>query len=212
MKRIAPPHLLLLLPVAAGFAWSGWQPLDRFTWYLEVFPGVAGLFILAATYQRFRFTTLCYVFIAAHICILCVGGHYTYAHVPLFEWLKPVFHWQRNNYDRLGHLAQGFVPALITRELFLRLGVVQRRAWIPFLTLSVCLAISAFYELVEWWTALGSGSAADAFLGTQGDVWDTQEDMFMALIGASCALIFFRGLQDRAIARLTNPAQNDEVR
>jgi putative membrane protein len=212
MKRIAPFHLLLLLPVATVFAWSGWQPTDRFTWYLEILPGVVGLFILAATYQRFRFTTLCYVFIAAHICILCVGGHYTYARVPLFEWLKPIFHWQRNDYDRLGHFAQGFVPALITREVFLRLGVVQRRTWIPFLTLSVCMAISAFYELVEWWTALSSGSAADAFLGTQGDVWDTQEDMFMALVGSTCALVFFRGLQDRAIARLTNPAQTDEVR
>jgi putative membrane protein len=126
--------------------------------------------------------------------------------------LKPIFHWQRNHYDRLGHFAQGFVPALITRELFLRLGIVQRRTWIPFLTLSVCLAISALYELVEWWTALSSGSAASAFLGTQGDVWDTQEDMFMALIGASCALIFFHGLQDRAIARLTNPMQNDKAR
>ncbi|HEY2123981.1 MAG TPA: DUF2238 domain-containing protein [Chthoniobacterales bacterium] len=212
MTRPSPAHLLLLLPVAAVFAWSGWQPFDRFTWYLEIFPGVAGLIILGATYQRFRFTTLCYAFIAAHICVLCVGGHYTYARVPLFEWLKPIFHWQRNNYDRLGHFAQGFVPALITRELFLRLGIVQRRTWIPFLTLSVCLAISALYELVEWWTALSSGSAASAFLGTQGDVWDTQEDMFMALIGASCALIFFHGLQDRAIARLTNPMQNDKAR
>jgi putative membrane protein len=211
MKRVAPSHFLLLLPVAAVFAWSGWQPTDRFTWYLEVFPGVAGLFVLAATYRRFRLTTLCYAFIAAHICILCVGGHYTYARVPLFEWLKPIFHWQRNDYDRLGHFAQGFVPALITREVFLRLEVMRRRTWIPFLTLAVCMFISAFYELVEWWTALSSGSASDAFLGTQGDVWDTQEDMFMALIGATCALIFFRGLHDRAIARLTTPVQTDEA-
>lgn len=208
MKRIRPSHLLLLLIVAAVFAWSGWQPYDRFTWYLEVFPGVAGLIILAATYRRFRFTTLCYALIAAHICILCVGGHYTYARVPLFDWLRPVFHWQRNHYDRLGHFAQGFVPAIITREILLRLGVVTRRKWIPFLTLSVCLGISAFYELTEWWTALSSGSAANAFLGTQGDIWDTQEDMFMALIGATCALLFLGVIHDRAIFRLTTPLEN----
>ncbi len=205
MKRVARSHLLLLAIVALVFAWSGWQPYDRLTWYLEVFPGVAGLSILALTYGRFRFTTLCYVFIAAHISLLCVGGHYTYARVPLFEWLEPVFGWHRNHYDRLGHFAQGFVPALITREIFLRLGVVARRKWIPFLTISVCLGISLFYELVEWWTALAGGVASTAFLGTQGDVWDTQEDMFMALIGATCALLFFSRIQDRAMARLDSP-------
>ncbi len=208
MKRILPSHLLLLLIVVVVFVWSGWQPYDRFTWYLEVFPGVVGLIILAATYRRFRFTSLCYVLIAAHICILCVGGHYTYARVPLFDWLRPVFHWQHNHYDRLGHFAQGLVPAIITREILLRLGVVTRRKWIPFLTLSVCLGISAFYELVEWWTALSSGSAATAFLGTQGDIWDTQEDMFMALIGATCALLFLGVIHDRAIARMTRPPEN----
>ena len=208
MKRLPLPHLLLLVLVVAVFAWSGWQPYDRFTWYLEVAPGVIGLIILAATYRRFRFTTLAYTLIAAHICILCVGGHYTYARVPLFDWLRPVFHWHRNHYDRLGHFAQGLVPAIITREVLLRLGVVTRRRWIPFLTLSVCLGISAFYELTEWWTALFSGSAANAFLGTQGDIWDTQEDMLMALIGATCALLFLGLIHDRAMARLTTPREN----
>jgi putative membrane protein len=206
MKPVPRSHLLLLFIVLAVFAWSGWRPFDRLTWYLEVFPGVIGLIVLAATYRRFRFTTLCYALIAAHICLLCVGGHYTYARVPLFEWLRPVFHWHRNHYDRLGHFAQGFVPAMITREVFLRLEVMKRPKWIPFLTLSVCLAISLFYELIEWWTALCSGSAADSFLGTQGDVWDTQEDMFMALIGATCALLFFSRVQDRAIAAMTRPS------
>jgi putative membrane protein len=204
MTRIPRSHIFLLLFLAAVFAWSGWQPYDRLTWYLEIFPGVVGLIILIATYRRFRFTTLTYALIAFHIAILCVGGHYTYARVPLFDWLRPIFGWHRNHYDRLGHLAQGFVPAMITREVFLRLHVFNRPKWIPFLVLSVCMFISSVYELFEWCTALVNGAAASAFLGTQGDIWDTQEDMFMALIGASCALLFFRGLQDRAIARVTN--------
>ena len=186
------------------FVWSGWQPYDRLTWCLEVFPGVIGLIVLAATYRRFRFTTLCYTLIAIHIAILCVGGHYTYARVPLFDWLSQIFHWNRNQYDRLGHFAQGFVPAMIAREVFLRLNVFHRPKWVPFTVLSVCMFISAIYELVEWCAALVNGEAAASFLGTQGDVWDTQEDMFMALIGASCALLFFRHIQDRAIARTTD--------
>jgi putative membrane protein len=202
MKRVPPSHLLLLLGVAAVFVWSGWRPADRLTWWLEIFPGLAGLIILAATYRRFRFTTLCYTLIALHISVLCVGGHYTYAHVPLFDWLRPIFGWHRNHYDRLGHFFQGFVPAMITREIFLRLKVLNRTGWLPFLVGSVCLAISALYELAEWVTALIGGSGATAFLGTQGDVWDTQEDMFTALMGAICALLFFSRIQDRAIARL----------
>jgi putative membrane protein len=202
VKRIPPSHLLLLLGVAAVFVWSGWRPADQMTWWLEIFPGLAGLIILAATYHRFRFTTLCYTLIALHISVLCVGGHYTYAHVPLFDWLRPIFGWHRNHYDRLGHFFQGFVPAMITREIFLRLKILNRTGWLPFLVGSVCLAISALYELVEWVTALIGGSGAAAFLGTQGDVWDTQEDMFTALIGAICALLFFSRIQDRAIARL----------
>ena len=198
---ILKSHLFLLSIVAAVFIWSGWKPYDFLTWCLEVLPGVAGLIVLASTYHRFRFTTFCYTLIAAHICLLCVGGHYTYSRVPLFDWLSQVFHWHRNHYDRLGHFAQGFVPAIITREVLIRLQVVARLRWIPFLTLSVCLAISLFYELIEWWTALCNAQASASFLGTQGDVWDTQEDMFMALIGASCALLFFSRFHDRAIAR-----------
>jgi putative membrane protein len=202
MKRIAPSHLILLLGVVIVLAWSGWRPHDRLTWWLEIFPGLAGLIVLGATYRRFRFTTLCYTLIALHICLLCVGGHYTYARVPLFDWLREIFHWHRNHYDRLGHFAQGLVPAMIAREIFVRLNVVAKRGWMAFLVLSVCLAISAFYELIEWCTALVSGDAAVSFLGTQGDVWDTQEDMFMALIGAICALVILRPLQDRQIAAM----------
>jgi len=202
MTRIAPSHLVLLFFVLVVFAWSGWQPHDRLTWWLEIFPGLAGLIVLMATYRRFRFTTLCYTLIALHIAILCVGGHYTYARVPLFDWLRDVFGWHRNHYDRLGHFAQGLVPAMIAREIFIRLNVVAKRGWMPFLIVCVCLAISAFYELIEWWTALVSGDAAVSFLGTQGDVWDTQEDMLMALIGAICALVFLRPLQDRQLARM----------
>jgi putative membrane protein len=202
MNRIVPSHLVLLFGVVIVCAWSGWQPHDRLTWWLEVLPGLAGLIVLIATYQRFRFTTLCYTLIALHICLLCVGGHYTYALVPLFDWLRGVFHWHRNHYDRLGHFAQGLVPAMIAREIFLRLRVIAKRGWLPFLVVCVCLAISAFYELIEWWTAAATGDAAVSFLATQGDVWDTQEDMLMALIGAICALIFLRPWQNRQLASL----------
>jgi putative membrane protein len=202
MTRISPLHLTLLGATALVFAWSGWQPYDRLTWWLETIPGIVGAAILIATYSRFRFTTLCYTLIALHIILLCVGGHYTYARVPLFEWLKPVFGWHRNNYDRLGHFAQGFVPALIARELFVRREVVRSRGWRFAIILFVCLGISALYELIEWWTALASGSGATAFLATQGDIWDTQEDMCMALIGALCALLFMSRWQDKQIRQL----------
>lgn len=158
-----------------------------------------GLVVLTTTYRRFQFTTLCYVCIALHMSLLCVGGHYTYAREPFFSWLRDIFHWHRNHFDRLGHFAQGFVPALIARELFIRLGVFNRRGWLPFVVICVCLGISASYEFIEWWTALLSGSASTEFLATQGDLWDTQEDMFMALIGAVCALVFFSRWQDRQL-------------
>ncbi len=207
MKNAARSHLALLVAVVAMLAWSAWRPYDRFTWWLEVTPGLVGLLVLIATYRRFRFTTLCYTLIALHICVLCVGGHYTYARVPLFDWLRPIFAWQRNNYDRLGHLMQGFVPAIIAREIFLRLGVVARTNWVPFLVVSVCLGISAFYELIEWWTALFSGAASNDFLGSQGDVWDTQSDMFCALIGAVSALVLLSAFHNRAIRKLEAPGQ-----
>ena len=202
MKSARTSQLALLFIVAFVFCWSGWRPHDRFTWWLEIAPGLAAIIILLATYRRFQFTTLCYALIALHICVLCVGGHYTYARVPWFDWLRPIFHWQRNHYDRLGHFMQGFVPAMLAREMFIRLNIVNRKKWIPFLVVSVCLAISAFYELIEWWMAMVSGSAANDFIGSQGDVWDTQEDMLFALVGAVCALAFFSYFHDRALRKI----------
>jgi putative membrane protein len=202
MKNAARTHLALLLSVVTVILWSAWRPHDRFTWWLEVTPGLVGLVLLLATYRRFRFTTLCYTLIAVHICVLCVGGHYTYARVPLFDWLRPLFSWQRNNYDRLGHFMQGFVPAIIAREVIIRVGVLARRNWLPFFVVSICLAISALYELIEWWTALLSGGAANDFLGSQGDVWDTQSDMCVALVGAITAVIVLSAAHNRAIRKL----------
>jgi putative membrane protein len=201
-SRISPLHLFLLLATAVVFAWSAWGPYDRLTWWLETIPGIIGTVILIATYSSFRFSTLVYTLIALHIMLLCVGGHYTYARVPLFEWLKPVFGWHRNRFDRLGHFAQGFVPALIAREIFIRRSVIRSRGWVFAIVLFVCLGISALYELIEWWAALASGSAAAEFLATQGDVWDTQEDMCMALIGALCALLFMARWHNRQMRKL----------
>jgi putative membrane protein len=203
MKKIPASHLVLLAGTALVLAWSAWQPYDRLTWWLEVLPALAALVVLLATYRRFEFTRLTYILIALHMCVLFVGGHYTYARVPLFDWLRPIFGWHRNHYDRLGHIVQGFVPAIVTREVFVRLRVLKRTDWQPFLVVCVCLAISAFYELIEWWTALASGDAAISFLGTQDDPWDTQEDMFCALLSAIAALVLVSRIQDRAINRLT---------
>ena len=136
------------------------------------------------------------------MCLLFVGGHYTYARVPLFDWLRPIFGWHRNHYDRLGHIVQGFVPAMVVREIFVRLQILNRKRWQPFLVVAVCLAISAFYELIEWRIALVSGDSAVSFLGTQGDPWDTQEDMFCALVSAIAAIVLLSRVQDRAINRL----------
>lgn len=204
MNRVAPFHFFLLAGVLVVSAWSGWQPYDRPTWWLEVTPGIIGFAVLAATHQRFGLTSLCYTLIAVHIVILCVGGHYTYARVPLFNWLRPVFGWNRNHFDRLGHFAQGFVPALIARELLLRLRILNRETWLPFLVICICLAISATYELIEWLVAVLTGSAADDFIGSQGDIWDTQADMLMALIGAGCALFVFSRLHDGALQRVAS--------
>ncbi|HXA08973.1 MAG TPA: DUF2238 domain-containing protein [Chthoniobacterales bacterium] len=200
--RISPLHLVLLGAIGLVFAWSGWHPYDRLTWWLEVAPGILGLVLLIATYSRFRFTTLVYTLIALHMMLLGVGGHYTYARVPLFTWIEPIFGWQRNHFDRLGHFAQGFVPALIARELFIRLRVVSSSGWRFAIVVLICMGISALYELLEWVTALTAGSASTAFLGTQGDVWDTQEDMFMALIGAICALVLMSRWQNKQMRKL----------
>ncbi len=200
--RISPLHVTLLLATLLVFAWSAWRPYDRLTWWLEVIPGILGALLLAGTYSSFRFTTLVYTLVALHIAILCVGGHYTYARVPLFNWIEPYFGWHRNHFDRLGHFMQGFVPALIARELFIRLRIVPTAGWRFAIVLLVCMGISALYELLEWAAALISGAAANAFLATQGDPWDTQADMFMAMIGALCALILMSYWQDRQMRKL----------
>ena len=181
--------------------WSGWQPFDRATWLLEVFPALLAWAILFSTRQRFPLTPLLYVLILLHCIILMIGGKYTYALVPAGDWVSELFGWSRNNYDKLGHLAQGFVPAMVARELFIRLDVVTSKGWrFALITLSV-LGISAAYELIEWWVALLSEEAAESFLGTQGYVWDTQSDMFMALIGAVSALLMLGKFHDRQLAR-----------
>ena len=181
---------------------SGISPHDRFTWFLEVAPILVALPVLLATYRRFPLTPLAYRLILLHACILMLGGHYTYAQVPLGFWMRDVFGFARNHYDRIGHFAQGFVPAILTREILIRKTKLQSGGWLFFLVTCVCLAISACYEFVEWWTAVASGSAADAFLGTQGDPWDTQWDMFLCLLGALTAQLTLSRLHDRQLARL----------
>jgi putative membrane protein len=182
--------------------WSAWQPHDYPTWWLEVMPALIALLVLALTRKRFPLTQLAYWLILVHSVILMVGGHYTYAEVPVGEWVREWSGGTRNNYDKLGHLAQGFIPAIVIREILIRNSVVAVRAWLSFIIVSICLAISAFYELIEWWVALMSEEAADSFLGTQGYVWDTQSDMFLALLGAILALFIFSGIHDRQIRLL----------
>lgn len=180
--------------------WSGIEPRDRATWGLEVFPAIAGALVLLATYRSFRLTPLVYLLILLHCLVLMVGGHYTYAEVPFFDgWLGS----ERNNYDKVGHLFQGFVPALIAREVLIRTQAVNGRWWLRLFVVSLVLAISAFYELIEWWVALVSDEAAEAFLGTQGYVWDTQSDMALALVGAIFALALLSRVHDRQIRQLT---------
>jgi putative membrane protein len=169
--------------------WSGVQPHDRFTWFLETAPVFIGLPVLVWLDRRFTVTTLLFCLICFHCIILCVGGKYTYAEVPLGEWMKTSFGFSRNHYDRIGHFVQGFVPALLAREVLIRHQVVRRGFWLSLFCVSICLAFSASYEIIEWWTAALSGQAADAFLGTQGDPWDTQWDMFLALVGASLSIL-----------------------
>ena len=186
----------------AGLLISAINPHDYFTWFLEVFPAVLGSIVLALTYKRFRFTNLTYALILLHCYILFIGGHYTYAKVPLFDWIKDELHQTRNNYDKVGHFIQGFVPAFITRELFIRLKVVQGKSWIAFLVVCVCVTISVLYEFLEWFVAIITGEAGDSFLGTQGYIWDTQSDMLFAMIGAICMVLLFSKWQDAAIQNL----------
>jgi putative membrane protein len=191
------------LSLAVMFAWSAIAPHDRLTWVLEMLPVPIALALLAATYRRFTFSRLAYAAMWAHAVILLVGGHYTYAEVPAFNWLRDTFDLARNHYDRVGHVAQGFFPAIVAREILLRLSPLVPGKWLFFLVTAVCLAISAFYEMIEWWVALASAATATAFLATQGDVWDTQWDMFLALCGALAAQLLLGRVHDRAIrARL----------
>ena len=190
---------IFILLFFIGFIVSGIQPKEYFTWFLEVLPAIIGLFILVFTYKNFQFTNFTYLFILIHCYILFLGGHYTYAEVPFFDWIKETFHHSRNNYDKVGHFAQGFVPAMIIRELFLRRNVITNKSYFNFIIVSICLAISAAYEWIEWWVSIATGEGGDAFLGTQGYIWDTQSDMLVATIGAICMLIFFSKKQDEAI-------------
>lgn len=193
---------LLLGIFTVVLAWSGIEPYDRYTWALEVAPAIGALVLLAATYQRFRFTSMTYWLILAHAVILMVGGKYTYALVPAGDWVRDALDLTRNNYDKLGHFAQGFVPAIVAREILVRTSPVTRGGWLVFVVVSFCLAASAFYEFIEWWVAALSGTAAEAFLGTQGYAWDTQSDMLMALIGAIAALLLLSRAHDRAIEKM----------
>ena len=203
-------HRVALLAIVLGvLVWSGIHPHDRFTWVLEVAPVLIGLPLLYATRRRFPLTGLAYVLLAVHAIVLMVGGKYTYAEVPLGFWLQEAFGFARNHYDRIGHLAQGFVPAIVAREVLVRRSPLRGSRWLPFVVIAFCLAFSAVYELLEFWTALGIGEAAEAFLGTQGDVWDTQWDMMMALVGAVAALVLLSRVHDRQLGRFaaeSNPA------
>lgn len=195
-------HLGLLASLALIFLWSAIRPYDRPTWFLEVFPAILGVFLLAVTYARFRFSRLAYVMVWLHAVVLLVGGHYTYAEVPLFDWVREAFQLSRNNYDRVGHLAQGFFPAIVIREILLRLSPLKPGKWLFFLVTCVGLAISAFYELIEWWVALTSGDDAIAFLATQGDPWDTQWDMLLALIGVVASQLLLARVHDASMKRV----------
>ena len=193
--------LTLLVIGAVLLALSAIHPYEMGTWWMEVAPIFIAVPILVATYRRFPLTPLVYTLILIHACILMLGGHYTYARVPLGFWMQNLLHFSRNPYDRVGHLAQGFVPAIIAREILLRRTPLVRGGWLFFIVCSICLAISACYEFVEWWSALIGGSAATDFLGTQGDVWDTQWDMLMALIGSILGQVILSRWHDRQMKR-----------
>ena len=182
--------------------WSGIGPKDQFTWFLEVLPAIIGLVLMAITLKSFPLTRVLYNFILLHCIVLMVGGHYTYAEVPLFDNIANWMGSERNNYDKVGHFFQGFVPALLAREILIRKGIVNGKAWLNVIIVAICLAFSAFYELIEWWVAVASGENAEAFLGTQGYIWDTQSDMALALVGAIISLIVLARYHDRELAKI----------
>src|SRR6185436_8460058 len=198
-------RITLLIAFFAVLLWSLVNPHDYFTWLLEVFPAIIGIVLIIALRNRFPLTPLLLTLLTIHAIILMVGGHYTYAEVPFGFWMRDVFHLGRNDYDRIGHFAQGFVPAMVAREILIRRNVVRGRGWLYFIIVAICLAISAAYELLEWSVSAATGSQGDAFLGTQGDVWDTQKDMALALIGAITAPLLLGRLHDRELARLGVP-------
>lgn len=191
----------LLLLLLALLVWSAINPKEYFTWFLEVLPAVLGILVLAFTFKKFRFTNLIYVLIFFHCAILIVGGHYTYAEVPLFDWIRDVFGQSRNNYDKLGHFVQGFVPAMIARELLIRKQVILKTSWLSFIVVCIALAISAAYELLEWAVSILSGEGGDSFLGTQGYIWDTQSDMLFAMIGAIVALLTLSKIHNKQLSK-----------
>jgi putative membrane protein len=198
-----PRYPLALLAITIVLlALSGYKPYEMATWWMEVAPVIVAIPILLATYERFPLTPLVYTLIFVHACILILGGHYTYARVPLGFWVQEIFGFARNHYDRLGHLAQGFIPAIIAREILLRRTPLRQGGWLFFLVCCVCLAISAVYEFIEWWAAIIGGEGATEFLGTQGDVWDTQWDMLMALIGSILAQVSLARLHAKQLVRL----------
>jgi putative membrane protein len=182
--------------------WSALSPHDYFTWFLEVVPAFVVFAAMWITRTTFPLTPLLYGLVGLHACVLMVGGHYTYAEVPLFDWIAQAMGSARNNYDKVGHFMQGFVPAIAAREILLRRSPLQRGKWLSFIVISICLAVSAFYELIEWWVAVLTGDSAEAFLGTQGYAWDTQSDMLLALVGASSALLVLSRFHDRQLAEL----------
>lgn len=202
-KSVNWTHIFFLLIFLLILLWSAINPKDLFTWFLEVLPAVTGVIFLIFIYNTFKFTTFVYVLILIHTIILIVGGHYTYAEMPLFNWIRDSFGLSRNYYDRLGHFAQGFIPAFIAREILIRKSYVKRGKMLAFIVVCICISISASYELIEWGVAKATGTAADSFLGTQGDVWDTQWDMFMALVGAIVSLSVFSNVHDKQIEKLT---------
>jgi putative membrane protein len=200
---VKPLHIALLAAWTAVFVWSGIQPHDYYTWVLEVAPAVIGVIIILAIYKHYKFTDLVYVLMFTHMIILMIGGHYTYAEVPLFNWLRDEYGLSRNHYDRVGHFFQGFVPAMIAREVMIRRDVLARTGWMFFLVCSIALSVSAVYELVEWFAAILSSTGAESFLALQGDIWDTQKDMALALTGAITAQLLLARWHDAALARRT---------
>lgn len=191
----------LLLLLCALLIWSAINTKEYFTWFLEVLPAVLGILVLIFTFKKFRFTNLLYLLIFFHCAILIIGGHYTYAEVPLFDWIRDVLNQSRNNYDKLGHFAQGFVPAMIARELLIRKEVISKKNWLPFIIVCIALAISAAYELIEWAVSVATGEGGDSFLGTQGYIWDTQSDMLYATIGAIVALLTLTKIHNKQLSK-----------